>query len=156
MKEKVDIESGQGFNIGEETVGDGQADQSVKIGEGIVQHLTFHPTREFTDGNIKLFGITVKQQRRKLIIIIKIYEESKRNEIIDKSRMMTEMMKFMVKNEIDVIHVVDSKDILDQISKYKLTVDKIEKDICRSNVIIETMDIITGEFVSVEFNVRTS
>ena len=132
------------------------ADKDVSIGDGIIQHLTFNPSKDFADGNVRLFGISVKQQGRKLIIIMKIYDEERREEIIRKSEMMTKMMITLVgKRDIDTIHIVDSKDVLDQLSKYRMTADKFAEDIEQEkDVTIETIDLITGEMVSVVFGMK--
>ena len=132
------------------------ADKDVYIGDGIIQHLTFTPSKDFADGDVRLFGITVKQQGRKLIIIMKIYEEGRREEIILKSAMMTKMMMALVgKRDVDTIHVVDSKDVLDQLSKYRMTADKFGEDIEQEkDITIETIDLITGEMIPVEFSTK--
>lgn len=130
------------------------ADHSVNIGNGVIQHLKFTPSKEFADEEgVKLFGITVKQQGRKLIIIMKIYDEGRRKEIIDKSNMMTKIMSSVIEHDdIDKIHIVDSKDILDQISKHKIDGSKFAKDEKQKlDITIETIDLITGEMVSIEF-----
>lgn len=133
------------------------ADHSVNIGNGTVQHLKFIPSKDFTDEEgVKLFGITVKQQGRKLIIIMKIYEEGRRKEIICKSEMMTKIMTSVIgHNDIDKIHIVDSKDVLDQMSKHKIDESKFAKEEKKEqDIIVETIDLITGEMVPVEFTMR--
>ena len=129
------------------------ADKNIDIGNGIIQHLTFNASKDFSDGDSKLFGITVKQQGRRLIIIMKIYEEGRREEIIHKSGIMAKMMIMLVgKNDIDKVHIVDSKDVLDQISKYKITGDEFVKDVeKKQDIAVEVIDLITGEIVPVEF-----
>lgn len=131
------------------------ADHSVNIGNGVVQHLKFIPSKDFTDegGDVKLFGITVKQQGRKLIIIMKIYEEGRRKEIIGKSEIMTKIMTSVIgHHDIDKIHVVDSKDVLEQMSKHKIDGSKFTKDEKQEqDITVETIDLITGEMVPVEF-----
>lgn len=132
------------------------ADHSVDIGNGIIQNLKFFPSQDFTDeeGDVKLFGISVRQQGRKLIIMMKIYEEGRRKEIIDKSGIMAKIMLMAIGNdEIDKIHVVDSKDILDQISKHKIDANKLTKfEKQEQDITVEVIDLITGEMVPVEFS----
>lgn len=140
------------------------ADYSTDIGKGAVQHLTFNPSKNFAEGNLVLFGITVRQQGRKLIIITKIYEEERRDEILDKMRIMVKvMMNFIFKDRhlVDNAHIVDQKDILEQISKHKMTADKLalgmfqDEDIKQDqDIIVETIDLITGEMVPVEFSMK--
>lgn len=131
------------------------ADQSMDIGEGIIQHLIFNPSIEFVDKGKKLFGITVRQQGRKLVIITKIYDDKRRKEVIDNLGIMSKIMMMTEGNgRIDKIHIVDSKDILDQLSKHKITADKFGKDMKQKrDIIIETIDLVTGEYVPVEFSV---
>lgn len=134
------------------------ADYSVDIGEGVMQHLTFNPSKNFAEGNLVLFGITVRQQGRKLIIITKIYEEERREEIIGKLEIMVKVMMDMTFNDrtgVDVVHIVDQKDILTQISKHKMTADKLAKNVTQEqDVTVETIDLITGEMVPVEFSMK--
>lgn len=137
------------------------ADLSVDIGggivqQGVIQHLTFNPSKEFGDDEgEKLFGITVRQQGRKLIIITKIYNEKRRKEIIDKFRILIKLMiTTMGDKEIDKIHIVDAKDMLDQMSKYKITAEKFDKYMKqKQDITVEIIDLITGEYVPVEFSV---
>lgn len=127
-------------------------DHSVDMGNGAIQHLKFIPSKDFADGDTKLFGITVRQQGRKLIIIIKIYEERRRKEIIYKSSVMARTIMVMGHKDIDKIHIVDSKDILDQMSKYKIDPDRFSRyEDQKKDVTIETIDLITGEMIPVEF-----
>lgn len=134
------------------------ADYSADIGGGVVQHLTFNPSKDFVEGNVVLFGITVGQQGRKLIIITKIYEEEKREEIVNKLGIMVNvMMNLMPHNQniIDGAHIVDQKDILAQISKHKMTVDKLSENITQEqDITVETIDLVTGEMVPVEFSMK--
>ena len=134
------------------------ADYSIDIGGGVIQHLTFNPSKNFTEGNVVLFGITARQQGRKLIIITKIYEEEKREEIVDKLGIMVDVMMNLMshdQNMIDSVHIVDQKDILTQISKYKMTADKLAENVAQEqDVTVETIDLITGEMVPVEFSMK--
>jgi hypothetical protein len=133
-------------------------DYSTDVGEGTVQYLTFNPSKNFVEGNVVLFGITVRQQGRKLIVITKIYEEERREEIVRKMGIMVRVMMDVVPhghNGIYETYIVDQKDIIDQISKYKMTVDKFDENILQEqDVIVETIDLITGEMVPVEFSMK--
>jgi hypothetical protein len=133
-------------------------DYSVDIGEGVMQHLTFNPSKNFAEGNLVLFGITVRQQGRRLIIITKIYEEERREEIVGKLGIMVKVMMDMTFNDhtgVDRAHIVDQKDILSQISKHKMTADKLAKNVTQEqDVTVETIDLITGEMVPVEFSMK--
>jgi hypothetical protein len=125
---------------------------------GSLQHLTFNPSKNFAEGNVVLFGITVRQQGRKLIIVTKIYEEERRKEIVEKLGIMVKVMMGIVpisRSGVDYAHVVDQKDILVQISKYKMIVDKSSGNMAQEqDIVIETLDLITGEIVPVEFSMK--
>ncbi len=130
------------------------SDLDVDIGNGIMQHLKFIPTKDFYDRDVKLFGVKVRKQNRKLIVILKIYADDRREEIISKSGEMTRMVSNAVGDkDIDTIHIVDAKDVLEQMSKYKITgksfpIDENQK----ITVVVEVIDLITGEMIPVEFN----
>lgn len=132
------------------------SDLDVDIGNGIIQHLKFLPTKDFYDGDTKLFGVKVKKNGRKLIVIIKIYEESRRKEILEKSHEMANIViSGLGLEEIDKIHIVDAIDVLDQMSKYKITGNSIVKSGKQKlEIPIEVVDIITGEMVPMEFNIE--
>lgn len=140
------------------------ADHSKDIGNGVIQHLTFNPSKNFAEGNLVLFGITVRQQGRKLIIITKIYEEERRDEIVGKMGIMVKVMMELTANGnsgVDRAHIVDQKDILEQISKHKITADKLASGIVKDqdlkqeqDITVETVDLITGEMVPVEFSMK--
>lgn len=128
------------------------ADQNVDIGNGVIQHLKFIPTKDFYEGDIKLFGVKVRQQGRKLIIIIKFYDDGRRKEIISKAGIMVRMMQQTIgHDDIDVIHLIDSKDVLEQMSKYKIDENTFSNDE-KIDISIETIDLITGEMVIVDFS----
>jgi hypothetical protein len=133
------------------------ADYSTDIG-GTFQHLTFNPSKNFAEENVVLFGITVRQQGRKLIIITKIYEEERREEIVEKLGIMVKVMMDIVpsaRSKVDMAHIVDQKDILVQISKHKMTADKLAENIAQEqDITVETIDLITGEMVPVEFSMK--
>ncbi len=117
----------------------------------VVQQLKFNPSQDFFYKDVRVFGVTVRQQGRKLIIIMKIYDEDRRKEIISKSEeMINVLLAYVGHDDIDNVHIVDSKDVLDQISKYKTDDSKFIKD-QEQDIIIETIDIITGEMIPVEF-----
>lgn len=128
--------------------------KEIDMEEEAIKNLVFNPSRDIFEGNVRLFGFTIRQQGPKLIIIIKIYEESRRKEILDKIAIMVGIMINSVKYRgIDIIYVVDSKDILDQIARYKIDHSKFGEDLMqKQDVTIETVDIITGEYVPVEFS----
>jgi len=130
------------------------SDLDVDIGNGIMQHLKFIPTQDFYDRDVKLFGVKVRKQERKLIVILKIYAYDRREEIISKSGEMAWMVnKAIGDKDIDKIHIVDAKDVLEQMSKYKITGKSFPKDETQKiTVVVEVIDLITGEMVPVEFN----
>lgn len=130
------------------------SDLDVDIGNGVMQHLKFIPTQDFYDRDVKLFGVKVRKQERKLIVILKIYTEDRREEIISKSGEMSRMVcKAIGDKDIDKIHIVDAKDVLEQMSKYKITGKSFPKDEGQKiTVVVEVIDLITGEIVPVEFN----
>ncbi len=132
------------------------SDLDVDIGDGIVQHLKFLPTKDFYDRDTKLFGVKVKKNGRKLIVIIKIYEESRRKEILEKSgEMASIVVSGLGLKEIDKIHIVDAIDVLEQMSKYKITGNSIiESGKQKLEIPIEVVDLITGEIVPMEFNIE--
>jgi hypothetical protein len=129
-------------------------DCGTDIGRTI--HLTFNPSKNFAEENVILFGITIVPQRRKLIIITKIYEEDRRDEIVNKLGIMANVMMMTIPSSrtgVDNIHIVDQKDILIQISKNN--VDKFSGSIYKEqDLIVETIDLITGEMVPVEFSMK--
>ena len=133
------------------------ADYSTDIG-GTFQYLTFNPSKNFAEENVVLFGITVRQQGRKLIIITKIYEEERREEIVEKLGIMVKVMMDIVpsvRSGVYMAHIVDQKDILVQISKHKMTTDKLAENIAQEqDITVETIDLITGEMVPVEFSMK--
>lgn len=132
-------------------------DYSTDIGK-ITQHLTFNPSKNFAEGNVILFGFTVRPQGRRLIIITKIYEEERREEIVKKLGIMTKVMMRIVpssRSGVDKAHIVDQKDIIAQISKNKIPIDKFSENMEKEqDIIIETIDLITGEMVPVEFSMK--
>lgn len=134
------------------------ADYNSDIGGGTFQHLSFNPSKNFAEENVVLFGITVRQQGRRLIIITKIYEDERREEIIEKLGIMVKVMMDIVpttRSGVDVAHIVDQKDILVQISKCKMTADKLAENIAQEqDITVETLDLVTGEMVPVEFSMK--
>ena len=134
------------------------ADYSTDIGGGTIQHLTFEPSKNFAEGNVVLFGITVRQQGRRLIIITKIYEEERRDEIVEKLGIMVKVMMGIVSSSrggVDRAYIVDQKDILAQISKNKMATDKLAENIKQEqDIVVETLDLITGEMVPIEFSMK--
>ena len=133
-------------------------DYSSDIGGGTLQHLTFNPSKNFAEENVVLFGITVRQQGRKLIIITKIYEEERREEIVEKLGIMVKVMMSIVSHDQSGVyraHIVDQKDILAQISKHKMAAEKLAENTTQEqDVTVETPDLITGEMVPVEFSMK--
>ncbi len=130
------------------------SDLDVDIGNGIMQNLKFIPTQDFYDRDVKLFGAKVRKQGKKLIVMLKIYAEDRREEIISKSGEMTRIVsKAIGDTNIDKIHIVDAKDVLEQMSKYKVTRQYFAKDEEQKiTIVVEVIDLVTGEMVPVEFN----
>ena len=141
-----------------ESEGTKNTDFSTDMAGGLVQHLTFNPSKNFAEENVVLFGITVRQQGRRLIIITKIYEDERREEIVNKLGVMVKVMMDLVPKVQDIIdsaHLVDQKDILAQISKRKISANKLIENIEQEqDIIVETIDLITGEMVPVEFSMK--
>jgi hypothetical protein len=134
------------------------ADYRTDIGGRNIQHLTFEPSKNFAEGNVVLFGITVRQQGRRLIIITKIYEEERRDEIVEKLGIMVKVMMGIIpssRSGVDRANIVDQKDILAQISKNKMAADKLAENIAQEqDIMVETLDLITGEMVPIEFSMK--
>lgn len=132
-------------------------DYRVNIGKGITQNIIFNPSKNFAEENVILFGITVRQQGEKLIIITKIYEEERRDEIVQKLGIMVAVMMkiYQNRNIIDAAHIVDQKDILEQISKRRITMNDLTENMTQEqDITVETLDLITGEMVPIEFSMK--
>ncbi|MBU0895973.1 MAG: hypothetical protein KJ584_05190 [Candidatus Omnitrophica bacterium] len=119
-----------------------------------ISDIQFNPSREVCDNdNNRLFGFIVRQQGPKLVMIIEIYNESKRDEIVSNTKIMAVMAENIMKKqgiEIDRVCVVDIKDVNQQLVKHNIDPKKfdIEK---KQDVIVEVEDWVRGGFVSVDF-----
>ena len=120
--------------------------------DGYVSDLQFNPSKVVGDkDNNKLFGFIVRQQGRNLIVITEIYIESRRDEIISKTKLMATITEKVVKEQgIDRVCVVDIKDVNDQLIKHNIDPKKfdIEK---KQDVTVEVEDWVRGGFVTVDF-----
>lgn len=114
--------------------------------------MQFNPSKEVCDkDNNRLFGFVVRQQGRKLVMITEIYNESRRDEIVSKTKIMAAMAeKIMKRQGIDRICVVDIKDVNQQLVKHNIDPKKfdIEK---KQDVTVEVVDLVRGGFVPVDF-----
>ena len=130
------------------------SDLDVDIGNGVMQHLKFIPTQDFYDRDVKLFGVKVKKTGEKTNSNFKDIYRRQKKEIISKSGEMSRMVcKAVGDKDIDKIHIVDAKDVLEQMSKYKITGKSFPKDDGQKiTVVVEVINLITGEIVPVEFN----
>ena len=120
--------------------------------DGNISDMHFNPSREVYDkDHKKLFGFIACQQGRKLIMITEIYVESRKKEIIEKTKMMAVITEMVVKKQgVDRVCVVDSKDVNEQLARYNIDPLKLDKD-KKQDVIIEVEDWVRGGFVSVDF-----
>lgn len=120
--------------------------------DGYASDLQFNPSKVVCDkDNNKLFGFIVRQQGRKLIVITEIYIESRRDEIISKTKTMAIIAEKVVKPQgIDRVCVVDVKDINEQLIKHNIDPKKfdIEK---KQDVTVEVEDWVRGGFIPVDF-----
>lgn len=120
--------------------------------DGNISDMIFNPSKEVYDNdNNRLFGFIVRQQGPKLVMITKIYNESRRDEIVSKSKLMATIAeKVMKKQGIDRVCVVDIKDINQQLAKHNIDPKKfdIEK---KQDVTVYVEDWVRGGFVPVDF-----
>lgn len=120
--------------------------------DGHVPDMRFNPSREVCDkDNNRLFGFIVRQHGRKLVMITKIYNGSKRDEIVSNTKIMAAMAeKIMKKQGIDRVCVVDIKDVDQQLVKHNIDPKKfdIEK---KQDVTVEVEDWVRGGFIHVDF-----
>lgn len=96
--------------------------------DGYASDLQFNPSKVvFDKDNNKLFGFIVRQQGRKLIVITEIYIESRRDEIISKTKLMAIVAEKVMKTQgIDRVCVVDVKDINEQLIKHNIDPKKFD------------------------------
>jgi hypothetical protein len=118
--------------------------------DGYVSDMRFNPSMDVCDkDNNRLFGFIVRQQGRKLVMIIEIYNESRRDEIVSKTKAMAAMAEnIMERQGIDRVCVVDIKDINQQLTKHNIK--KFDIDI-KQDVTVEVEDWVRGGFVPVDF-----
>lgn len=112
----------------------------------------FNPSKEVYDkDHNRLFGFIVHQQGRKLIMVTEIHNESRKKDIIKKSKMMGAVAEMVMKKQgIDRVCIVDSKDVNQQLAKYQVDHLKFGKD-KKQDVTIEVEDWVRGGFISVDF-----
>ncbi len=113
-------------------------------------NMRFKASKEVYDNDHnKLFGFTARQQGRKLVMIIEVFDESRRKEIVEKTKIMAMLAeKILSKKGIDRVCAVDVKEVTQQLSIYKIDADKFNGE---QDVIIEVEDWVRGGFVSVDF-----
>ena len=118
--------------------------------DGYISDMHLNHSRDVYDkDNKKLFGFIVRQQGRKLVMITDTYDESRKKEIIEKTKMMANIAETIIRKQgIDRVCVVDSKEVNEQLAKYHI--DPLSKD-KKQDVIIEVEDWVRGGFVSVDF-----
>lgn len=117
-----------------------------------ISDMKFNPSKDVYDkDNKKLFGFIVRQQGRKLVMITEIYNESRKKEIVEKTKIMAAMAEMIVKKQgIDRVCVVDSNDVNEQLVKYHIDPLKFDKD-KKQDVTVEVEDWVRGGFISVDF-----
>lgn len=119
-----------------------------------VSDMKFNPSREVCDKcNNKLFGFIVRQQGPKLVMIIDVYNESKRDDIVSNTKIMANMAEKIMNRqgiEVDRVCVVDIKDVNQQLIKHNIDPKKFDID-KKQDVIVEVEDLVRGGFVSVDF-----
>lgn len=113
-------------------------------------NMRFSASKEVYDNDHnKLFGFTGRQQGHNLVMIIEVYDESRRKEIVEKTKIMAILAeKALSKNGIDRVCVVDVKEVTQQLSTYKIDTDKFNGE---QDVIVEVEDWVRGGFVAVDF-----
>lgn len=119
---------------------------------GYVSDMRFNPSKEVRDkDNNRLFGFIVRQQGPNLFMITEIYNESRRYEIVSKTKLMAAIAeKVMKKQGIDRVCFVDIKDVSQQLAKYNIDPKKFDFE-KKQDVIVEVEDWVRGEFISVDF-----
>ena len=88
------------------------------------------------------FGFKISSKHPFIIVHLEIYDENRRKEIIDIFKRLTEYLLEENKEKgIKRVFLVDTKDIKKQLA---LSDDNIRN---RKNFVVETLDLLTGEFV---------
>ncbi len=120
-----------------------------------ISDMQFNASKEVYDkDNNKLFGFIIRQQGSKLIMITEIYDESRRKEIIDKTKTMAFLAEKIVKDhDIDRVCVVDAREVTEQLGRHKIDPEKFYPEKIQ-DVIIEVEDWVRGGFVSVDFTMK--
>lgn len=119
--------------------------------------MLFSPKKDFMDEDGKdLFGISVNQQGPRLLIFIKIYQENRREEIIDKTKIMARVAEEMLASQdIQRVCIIDSKDVVEQLSKRQMLESElieVEKGDKKFGITIEVLDLVRRDFVPVEYS----
>jgi hypothetical protein len=120
--------------------------------DGHVSDMRFNPSRQVYDkDDNRLFGFIVRQQGPRLVMIIEIYNESKRDEIVSNTKIMATIAENIVKKQgIDRVCVVDIKDVSQQLVKHNIDPKKFDIE-RKQDVIVEVEDWVRGGFVPVDF-----
>ena len=85
-------------------------------------------------------------------MIIDVYNESRREEIVSKTKMMAAMAeKIMNRCGIDRVCIVDIRDVNEQLSRYNIDHKKFDIEKIH-DVTVEVEDWVRGGFVSVDFS----
>ena len=88
------------------------------------------------------FGFKISCKYPFLIVHLEIYDENKRNDIIDIFKKLTDHLLEKNKEKgIKRVFIVDAKDVKRQLESSKNSIEN------RKDFIIETMDLLTDEFV---------
>lgn len=88
------------------------------------------------------FGFEISSKYPFIIVHIEIYDENRRKEIIDIFKILTEYL--LEKNNekgIKRVFLVDAKDVKKQLVLSENNINN------RKNFVVETFDLLTGEFV---------
>jgi hypothetical protein len=119
--------------------------------DGHISDMRFNPSKEVYDNdNNRLFGFIVRRQGPKLVMITEIYNESRRYEIVSKTKLMAAIAeKVMKKQGIDRVCVVDIKDVNQQLVKHNIDPKKFDIE-RKQDVIVEVEDWVRGGFIPVD------
>ncbi len=88
------------------------------------------------------FGFKISSKYPFIIVHLEIYDENRRKEIIDTFKRLTEyLLEENKKKGIKRVFLVDAKDIKKQLTSSENNISN------RKNFVVETIDLLTGEFV---------
>lgn len=88
------------------------------------------------------FGFKISSKHPFIIVHLEIYDENRRKEIIDIFNRLTEYLLEENKEKgIKRVFLVDAKDVKKQLALEENNINN------RKNFVVETLDLLTGEFV---------